>query len=183
MANRDRLFFMAMELGGAGQWAGTTSIQMGRVLEAARDVDLESTPATTHRLHFETYFFLSATRQLLRMCEAYLAETKDQDLRDALDRFREAAPDAINFRDWAEHLDAYFAGEGNMQITGKVDRRANLAFERPGDRVVLHFDGRKLDLLDTHSAAQAVATAASDAWMEHVVRKAPPGTRAFRDER
>ncbi|HMJ02281.1 MAG TPA: hypothetical protein VK506_05030 [Conexibacter sp.] len=172
MADATKLLAMAAELGGASHWANTTTVQKDRVLEAAHDVERESTPATTHRLHYESYFFLAATRQLLRVCQTYFAETGDNDLQDALDAFRDAAPDAVTFRDWSEHLDAYFAGTGWMQ-DGRVDRDATLDFEVQGDRVILHFDRRTLDLVDTHAAAQNVAAAASAAWWHHF-RKSPP---------
>jgi hypothetical protein len=167
--NPGRLFFMAEELGGAGHWADAIAVQMDRVRDASVALDRDDTPAAHHRLRYESYFFLAAVRQLLRVSEAYLARTKDQRLTDALDAFCKAVPDAVNFRDWAEHLDEYFAGVGWMQKgkEAQVAGDATLDIECAGDRVVLRFDGRKLDLGDTEAAAQQLAAVASSVWMDH----------------
>jgi hypothetical protein len=175
----ERLLFMAQELGGAGHWADTIAVQMGRVLDASWGVDRDATPASNHRLRYEAYFYLAAVRQLLRVCRAYLTETADERLEHGLAAFESAASDAVNFRDWAEHLDAYFAGIGDMQKKGQVAAGATLDIERAGDRVVLHFDGRKLDLLDAAAAAGDLAGIASTVWTEHLAHRMAPGAASL----
>jgi hypothetical protein len=178
--NPGRLFFMADELGGAGHWAETVALQLGRVREACRDLDRDATPAAYHRVRYETYFFLAAVRQLLRVSEAYLDHTKDQRLSEALDAFHKAVPDAVGFRNWAERLDEYFAGVAPAQIKGRVARDATFDIERAGDRVLLHFDGRKLNLAETEAAAQQLAAVASDVWMHHFHAALRPGPGVLR---
>jgi hypothetical protein len=178
--NPDRLFFMAEELGGAGHWADAIGVQMGRVVEASSDVDRHGTPAAHHRIRYEAYFFLAAVRQLLRVCDAYLEHTKDKRLSAALDAFHEAVPDAVRFRNWAEHLDEYFAGVAPAQTRGQVAGDATLDIQRVGDRVVLHFDGRKLDLLDAKDAAWVLVDVASAVWMDHLVSGLGPGPQVLR---
>jgi hypothetical protein len=108
VADADELLFMALDLGGAGHWADAIEIQMGRVLDASSELERNATPAGNHRLHYECYFFLAAVRQLLRVCDAYFKATKDERLKDARADFQTTTSDAVNFRDWVEHLDAYF---------------------------------------------------------------------------
>ena len=97
-ADADRLFFLALDLGGAGPWADTIGVQMGRVLEASWDMESNATPAANHRLHYECYFLLAAVRQLLRVCDAYFSVTKDRRLEKARAEFETRASDAVNFR-------------------------------------------------------------------------------------
>jgi hypothetical protein len=132
MADADELVFLAIHLGGAGHWADAIEVQMGRVLDASSEVERNATPAGKHRLHYETYFLLAAMRQLLRVCDAYFKVTKDKRLKDARSDFQTAASDAVNFRDWVEHLDAYFSGLGNMQKSGEVSADASLSKLRDG---------------------------------------------------
>ena len=103
MGDADELFFMAHDLGGAGHWADTIDVQWGRVLDAPRDLGRDATPSANHRLHYESYFFLAAVRQLLRVSDAYLKISKDQRLLDARAAFGKAASDSTNFRDWIEY--------------------------------------------------------------------------------
>ena len=180
MADADELFFMAHDLGGAGHWADTIDVQWGRVLDASRDLGRNAAPGADHRLHYESYFFLTAVRQLLRVSDAYFKVTKDQRLQDARAAFGKAASDATNFRDWMEHLDAYFSGDGFMQKKGEVTARPSLSKERDGDRVVLHFDGRTLDLPATKDAARELADVTSEVWHDHAILRAPPGYRTIR---
>jgi hypothetical protein len=108
VADADELLFMALDLGGAGHWADAIEIQMGRVLDASSELERNATPAGNHRLHYECYLFLAAVRQLLRVCDAYFKATKDERLKDARADFQTTTSDAVNFRDWVDHLDAYF---------------------------------------------------------------------------
>ena len=67
-----------------------------------------------------------------------------------------------------------------MQKSGDVSAGASLSKQREGDRVVLHFDSRTLDLLATKDAARDLAEVASEVWMDHAVRQAAPGYRTMR---
>jgi hypothetical protein len=50
VADADELFFLAVDLGGAGHWADAIEVQMGRVLDASSELERNATPAGHHRL-------------------------------------------------------------------------------------------------------------------------------------
>lgn len=173
------LFFHAEELGGAGLWGDTIGHQYTRVLDASWALERDTTPPAYQRIRSEAFFLLCAIRQLIYIHEAYLrlatTDESKQRLCEARADFDRDAPDAINFRDWNVHLTDYFAGRGKMQPR-EVSEDARLDHEwiPVNDRIVLHFDGRRLDLYDATTAAKKLAEVTAQVWSDEVIGNMPP---------
>lgn len=139
-------------------------------LHIPKDERLEHDPDAERRLHTEVYFLALSIRRVLLFHEAISKQISDARLSLARANFVAAAPEAKDFRDFFEHLDAYLLGSGRAQREGQIAGRISpvLRLRWGHANVVVDFGGATLDVTAAGAAAVKLAEATGEVWEQHL---------------
>lgn len=143
-----------------------TNVEMQRT-PVGEQMPPEPFPEAHRRLHIDTYFLVLAIRNVLRFHDAIQKQLNDAELRRARADFDRRAPNAKDFRDLYEHLDAYISGKGR-QAPGYAAAPV-LALSWTEDTLHVRFVGHPdLDVIEAGEAAIELAQITARAWFEAV---------------
>lgn len=175
---------------GVRHWGRAVEIQLQRVRDAGRAAvehqthrgssagtaeDDDNVPPIATLLHLDVNYLVLAIRNVVRFHVALKKKVNDPRLNRAWEAFRLAVPEAIAFRDFYEHLDAYvLASEGRHNKT-IIDRSSpTLLRATYDDSLVILFADRAFDVMAAGNAARELAGQTVSVWEEALdAAKAP----------